>query len=311
MPHDAARYDRHLDTRRLIPPPLLYKYRSIEQARRILTERAVWWASPLTFNDPQDAQWDVFAPLYRPEAIQAEQQLLRDLLQSKIDINLVTVKAAREAIWKDKIRLLSMSVADRYRAVEQIVSRSAETPERVAAKFGPRRKDILGRGRVLCLCDEPDSTLMWTHYADGHKGVAIGFDSRLLEEAWKIPAEKVQYTGQPPDLIDATQWTRFVFGMGPAPKWNRERDWVLYKHDSYAYEKEWRFCAIAKRGDTKLGQAFNLPDGAVRKIVFGSRASEAERKPLLHLLAKTDPSAEIVNLQSAPSGYGRVVNDRE
>jgi DUF2971 family protein len=89
--------------------------------------------------------------------------------------------------------------------------------------------DLLGNIGVFCLSDSISDELMWAHYANGSRGVAIEFDpySGLF-----AMAQKVHYSNDPPVI-------------------NRLRDdWnvilqksMFTKRLSWSYEREWRVIA--------------------------------------------------------------------
>lgn len=69
------------------------------------------------------------------------------------------------------------------------------------------QKDMNSRFGLLCLTEKPDNELMWSHYADSHKGFAIGFKSdhpffsqRKSERDQTNCLQKVIYTNQRPNL---------------------------------------------------------------------------------------------------------------
>ena len=40
--------------------------------------------------------------------------------------------------------------------------------------------------RVFCLSELDDSVLMWSHYADQHQGVVLGFDTEAMEQGFTL-----------------------------------------------------------------------------------------------------------------------------
>lgn len=76
---------------------------------------------------------------------------------------------------------------------------------------------------VISFTEAIDNIIMWSHYADAHKGMAIGFDPK--HEFFK-ELERIRYTTQRPNL--RKEFSTF---------WGPE---LFFKSDQWIYEKEWR-----------------------------------------------------------------------
>jgi DUF2971 family protein len=49
---------------------------------------------------------------------------------------------------------------------------------------------IIGHRRLYCLTPDPCSTLMWSHYADNHRGICLEFDTAnppFSPRRWRLP----------------------------------------------------------------------------------------------------------------------------
>lgn len=97
---------------------------------------------------------------------------------------------------------------------------------------------------VLCLCEPRDDLLMWSHYANGHRGVCFGFrtiDWVLLRKH----AKPVQYVDRYPmvnffrtELREAAHQVTFTKSL----RWSHEREWRVVRKATrsqmYAYDPE-------------------------------------------------------------------------
>ena len=94
---------------------------------------------------------------------------------------------------------------------------------------------------IVCLSAHPDGVLMWSHYADGHKGVAIRFkmDPKHLV---LLPVlcffVEVTYTDLFPRLnffdCDTFDFACSVFGT-KAKAWQHEGEWRIVLLDRTGY----------------------------------------------------------------------------
>ncbi len=107
---------------------------------------------------------------------------------------------------------------------------------------------------VLCLCAACNNILMWSHYADSHRGICLKFSlkswpdmcSALLPVDYSTHRIPVNITKS---RFDNAELVRAV---------------NLTKHRGWSYEKEWR--ALGE----KCGE-YDFPPAALVAIIFGCR----------------------------------------
>jgi hypothetical protein len=115
----------------------------------------------------------------------------------------------------------------------------------------------IGKRRIYCLTPFPDSTLMWSHYSDNHRGICLEFDkdNPLIEKA-----RPVRYSKTYPE------WT---------PQAADPLELVLTKSMDWCYEREFRILATSLDGPTKLfGNFVTLPEGALTAIILGCESQD-------------------------------------
>lgn len=123
---------------------------------------------------------------------------------------------------------------------------------------------------VLSLSEISDNILMWSHYADSHKGFCIEFERTDSNELgnWDhcLPVLYDEYlpTFAPAELLDKKVVSNILT--------TKSRLW--------SYEKEWRI--LAKKGN----QTHPLP-GNITGIVFGYRMPVDERREIAEILGDT------------------------
>jgi hypothetical protein len=133
----------------------------------------------------------------------------------------------------------------------------------------------IGRWRIYCLTSRPDSVLMWSHYAEQHWGICLGFDAaqepirRAFEVLYK---ESLPALG--PDIL--TDAKAMVDGV------------LLNKAVAWKYEEEYRILArdgsvdpafFGNNGRRFSHPARGNPDGRDCRLQCGYRADSlaAER----------------------------------
>lgn len=138
-------------------------------------------------------------------------------------------------------------------------------------------REILKKWSLLCFSQDWSETLLWSHYADKHKGIAIGFE--ILQDA----VLKVDYN---PDPI------RKQIGLTSGSKTNEKLflDLAKVKYKKWEYENEYRILVKLKDclPPTADGLRF-LEFGdrlKVREIVLGCKFDHKKEKENIIKLAK-------------------------
>ncbi len=133
----------------------------------------------------------------------------------------------------------------------------------VAAK---RTASLSGLG-VCCFSETINETLMWAHYAEGHRGISIEFDAthayftRLLQVTYPHRREDVGLKCQIPEII---------------------RKVILVKSPNWRYQSEWRLL------NGNGGQLSRFPADAVTGIYFGAKCRDETVSAVLNMVKSTN-----------------------
>ncbi|HEY1928277.1 MAG TPA: DUF2971 domain-containing protein [Caulobacteraceae bacterium] len=145
-------------------PTKLYKYRAFGvKTLRNLTEAEVFYAQPKTFNDPMDCDPTIDVDVGR----ETLEQLYYRLLQRRKEKS----EAAREV---NRLRHMSSEYGD-FRTNKDV---DAYLVQILASRIKDELDDEFGQSGVLSLSATWSSGLMWSHYADEHRGICIEYDTR-------------------------------------------------------------------------------------------------------------------------------------
>lgn len=217
-----------------------FKYASLETAVRVIESRSFRWSSPTKFNDPFDHQAGFVLP-FNPEVFsQALTTSIERIVFSDAE-PVVTPTTSFSALTL-KLRELRHKLprGEVLRELRQSSSESAAMLHDSIAKLNAVVQDQLCHSRVFCVSERFDNVVMWSHYADQHKGVV--FKLRCIDEIDNtlLAARKVQYTDTFLPFPDADAYARHLTGEQPIDFvkliWN-----IAYtKHVDWKYEEEWR-----------------------------------------------------------------------
>jgi hypothetical protein len=163
----------------------------------------------------------------------------------------------------------------------------------------PRKAEnhLNGTG-VISFTEVVDNILMWSHYGNSHKGVAVEFDPK---HDYFHSIQRVRYTTQRPDL--RTQYSEIM-----APE-------LYFKSDQWMYEKEWRLvksnpmadCVLDSKTKVILPMSHmtktmppthflmsTVPSDAIKSVFFGCMAAQEEIDEISKII-QTTPEIQHVN----------------
>jgi len=151
-------------------PPVLYKYVSIETARAILSVGKYRFQSPLRYNDPLDSQWDAFWEVKKPEMRDRLRVRAEGVLSGKSHLPQGCTPEVR-AKWTENVQKMGLidNADEKTRRIDETVNSLAarRRPASIARKLLNMRRRL----RFCCFSANPLQTVMWSHYAQEHRGI--------------------------------------------------------------------------------------------------------------------------------------------
>ncbi len=272
-------------------PEFLYRFRSLateDDVRRlepIICESRIWLSKPSRFNDPFEC---------RPRlSFRGAPRELKSYAK-------LAVKELYPGLnWKQK--------QSREIQFQTMLVRNPEPSEELVASY-------FHDFAVLSLSEDETNIITWAHYADGHRGIALGFDFRQDKPSIFSLADKVKYQ----DDYPVCQLVR----MQPKDFYQAA---LLTKATGWAYEKEWRIivrnltpaqvAAVSsdKGIDASLrpifaqerGEgAYHYPPELLSKIIFGAQIDEHQRARILDWIERRPVPTLVLQARRRPSSFG-------
>ena len=215
----------------------LYKYGKLnDHSEALFTTPTIWFSPPALLNDPFECRpWFTF----EGNREQIVQSIARGLRQYNPDMT------------PDN-------------ATAHAVSIFLEGRHRDPKTWEGLRQDVLAtlgqRIGLYCMSRNNDSILMWSHYAQDHRGYCLEFEATNYTPVFGA-SQEVQYGADFP-----------VVDFFNTPK-EKQVDLVfLTKFNGWSYEKEWRIL------DHESGPGIHeYPPELLQGIIFGLRMPEADR----------------------------------
>lgn len=223
-------------------PTHLYKYKSfsVDSLDLIISDK-LYFANPNSFNDPLDCNPSIKDNIHDVDVLK---DILKRLIIDKTKKELT--EAALKINYKgpttlEKIEMLGENEAQRVLShIDDFMLLIDDPPSVIISDLiGLIKKNMMAnytRG-VLSLARNYDCPLMWSHYADQHKGFCIGYDvsDNLFHEIHPIDYEGSRFitTQQIHDMLfGATEKIRNsakkeidkIVLLSKAPQWKYEME---------------------------------------------------------------------------------------
>lgn len=191
-----------------MPPKYLYKYEKINvQTLRNLKNAQIYFNTPASFNDPFDCSvLEASVILGDNEVV----ELYKRFLKSKNKLANTEINSV-EDIPKDDIKQIHQASEKHLKA---------------------QQNKILTQTGCTCFSEINDNILLWSHYADGHKGICLEFDTSFPLFA---KVKDVKYSQRFPSMDPI----KMLFGSNDeiSEEWLKP---LCTKYECWGYEKEWR-----------------------------------------------------------------------
>ena len=137
------------------------------------------------------------------------------------------------------------------------------------------RKEYVSNMGIFCMSEKEDNILMWSHYANEHRGFCIGFARQPDNMFGKIETYKVRYDDNYPAIfvIDSNGCINKSFSS-----------LFLTKSSDWEYEQEWRI----------IYDEFNttepIPSSSISSIAFGLKMPQKQKDTIKKILSGQDVS---------------------
>lgn len=291
-------------------PGRLYKYRAdSEFTSRIISDRRVWLATADTLNDPLECQTGLIPDEWKRKVIREQEEarfmgVLFDLDLRPVE-TLMSLDRGETKRWLKSFRKLPHP--RKVRRMHELYERHGLFMSDMGKMFEKLEHQLATVG-IFSLSDAEDQQLLWSHYADGHKGLALGF---AVEPGCPLadPEHLIQVTYQDEKPVFSDGYRGEVrISSDPDGSVRSESRFALSdpvfrasistKPPFWAYEREWRYV------DERSG-SHPLP-GRLASVTFGFRMPPERRSAYSRLLIEHGFDAELREVTRTATGEWEV-----
>jgi len=251
-------------------PKYVYRYRCFTDfSLSDLRNNTVWITSPSKYNDPYDSALTIFQkqllPAFTKKNLDRIFEKFPSVKQlSKSNLNEIShspdpLRTIAELMIREDPKLHGQKGKQLLEAIDKVMERLfLEKTRELSAK-------IQTNMRVCSFTEVPDSIVMWSHYANHHRGYCIEYPMGVLHrrEIRRRILYPVIYSNV---LFD---WTPYLKEGIETEKHNCLVAVLacMHKAQEWEYEREWRF--ILPFGDSFSEQAYPMPKPT--RLLLGAR----------------------------------------
>ncbi len=239
-------------------PDIVYKYRNWTDDfhKDVLCENHLFLTSPKYFNDPFDCRVPTNYTSLNTD----------DKIRSFVDKKMIK--------FFDHLENEKRDIAYEMKKLENRLSNDM-------ANYQKEHEDVLYKSQdkhygILSLSSLWNSILMWSHYADNHKGICIGFWEEKLRNCGAFgKGGSVVY---PPDnnfpFIDPLSEDLMVNSFTE----------THYKAKDWSYENEYRLMKLFYPNEPEdADRTIKIPDDFFAEIVLGLDTVEKDREEIIKI----------------------------
>ncbi|MCX8129418.1 MAG: DUF2971 domain-containing protein [Clostridia bacterium] len=274
---------------------ILYKYRAnTEFTEKIFLDQKVWLSNASGLNDPFECSMQEISKEWTDKQVEEGMQAqIAGLVMGAMNhlannqgfwgMKPYQVKAMLKTLGRKK------SLEEKYKMCREFIkSKTGHYPSDLKATISEFDKQLNEVG-IFSLSETCENQLMWSHYAEDAKGIAIGFS---VEKNTKLTdanhCVKVNYSDILPEFTGdgfISELSIYIDEFGRPYSKNKIsfsdptfKLAVSTKPTCWSYENEWRYV------EEKSG-SYNLP-APIKEIVFGLRCPPENREKYRSLAEK-------------------------
>ena len=306
---------------------IIYKYLDEEGALKTIEHNSVLLRTPLEFNDPFDSVFNIdkkemnkaydlfmnyqlFKKLYKDLIVDRKKpKLLGKITKKNIEYDAPLIK--KELVYKSK----GYITADYKYGLEVLKHNDANVKEQFSSMMRFAMESLRNVALVSCFGSSPNSILMWSHYANKHKGACVEFEIDDKDFREVVYSKKLLF-------FRFTDALEILFGHDFANKevdtnkgeYQFILDPIFVKSIDWSYEGEVR-CAYSKTNlDSKIykiqdedGEKFLLKMPKIKKIYLGCNADDN----FVSQIGKIAGDILVVKMKKCSNEYGLEVEKND
>ncbi len=181
---------------------IIYKYVSFETAKIILKNSSLLYSNPNTFNDPFD-----------------------------LTVDLINTEISKE----EMIQLINEEFIANADEKNRIIEYNINNPDFLASTFKNTLHETKSQIGITCFSKSYMKSLMWSHYADKHSGLCLGFSFKEINRNYLLQLA-IKYSTHIEQIYYIKDTVFSIY------------NWLFTKSDIWNYEEEVRRVYLDRNG---------------------------------------------------------------
>ena len=152
-----------------------------------------------------------------------------------------------------------------------------------------QKEMVADRLGIFSASARKDNVLMWSHYAESHKGFCVGFDTKAFENHFEnafranrenadlVEGRRVRYGSEYPDLDPRNMGDEGI-ALGP----------LMFKAERWKYEEEIRFFRL---NEAKV--PVKLSASVIIEVIMGCNMNKEDRTEITSVVRELLPHAAL------------------
>ncbi|MGA3372853.1 MAG: DUF2971 domain-containing protein [Terracidiphilus sp.] len=285
-------------------PKRIYKYRrDCDYSRANLRTDTVWLSSPDSYNDPYDCAFAVLKDskdIVMAAAIKVIFDEITDACKYRQAISIDVIekaKASREPLRSIAEYMSTLGIDIESQDPHRWAERSSVQLNGLICEIDATLNLVRRNAKVCSFSAISDSILMWSHYADNHRGFCVEYDLDPLvpNHPFRRNLYPVIYS---PDLYDLTPWLKSLVDSD-LQQFNSIHPLLalIHKFDGWGYEQEWRLALVLPT----LIEDHDLKVPRPIRIFLGSKMEHTNKNELRAICE--EKGIEVWQMQMADDKY--------
>jgi hypothetical protein len=285
---------------------MFFKYIDFDGAKKTLSEASLLFSSPLRFNDPFDMSVGSLTAYQLGE--QSLQKIIHlefnKYIESEREINLNGPNKSQKTCADLREIFNILPDQAKKKLSEKIKEENPQIDEgkinRLQAQVLELVKQELGKTGIFCASQTSDNILLWSHYADNHQGLVLGFEINKEDSIFNL-FRPVNYSNTRPTLYKSPE--DFIQKSLSQPKENVIRKYLdeitFTKETNWSYEKEIRISVADLIEDPNFEKTNlqNFKPSRLKKIFLGLNMAAEDKQTISQIIKRYYSGVEVYEME--------------
>lgn len=282
-----------------------FKYTSADTLKIILETEKIRYTNPKYFNDPFDVQSGLHLDIDFDKIEELIFNRIKDIVLSDHEPQLIENDPFNEPInYMRQKRATHGFPESSLKSLFKMVIKPL-MPTFFATWIITKDETIKIRERMLMLCltTKDDNILMWSHYADYHKGVVykLKVAETIDEDDPLWLAQPVIYIPSAEPFYTTEKLIEEFIGLKDLSLIDVVKKDPYFKQDIWEYEDEWRFYDLNSTPIPHKDFGFKI--NKISEIIFGCKCEINNKKEIIDIVNKKNLKIDFFEMHKHPFDY--------